>query len=404
MSKSMRCWTAVFSVLVLSCGLAACGGNDDDGGGTTLKVGIILPMTGAQATYGEESWNGIKLAQADLIKAGLPTVEVKGKDEAGKPTSKRVPIQLNLILRDEKSMKQEAGTQAKALIETEEVHVLVGSVASSNTKQIFQEARESEVPCISPASTNDTLTASGGPYTSRICFRDAFQAAVIARFALDQGWKKAAVVVDKAQDYSVGLADNFKQAFEASGGSVSFQYYVTEDTDFSNVIQNVANEKPDVVFISGYYTQAGPMIKQAKGKWGGTPVIGGDGLDSPDFIKLLGDTNADIYLSSHFAADAPDERVRAFAKRYKEEFGQSPGAMAALGYDVMFVLMDAVKRCPNPFDPEALAKAIRETKGVSGITGMISLDNDERTPVKDAVILKVDGALKFHKKMSADGG
>jgi branched-chain amino acid transport system substrate-binding protein len=401
MPTRLRSWTTALVFLCLAVGLASCGKGEDAGEAGVLEVGVILPMTGPQATYGEESWQGLLLAEKDLA-TGFGMVEVESKGADGKVVKKQVPLKIKMILRDEKSTKQEAGTQAKALIETEQVNVLLGSVASSNTKQIFQEARESEVPCISPASTNDTLTREGGPYTSRICFQDGFQGAVLAKFALSQGWNKAAVVVDKAQDYSVGLADNFKKTFEAGGGTSSFQYYVTEDTDFSNVIQNVANENPDVIFISGYYTQAGPMIKQAKGKWDGKPIIGGDGLDSPDLIDLVGDTNADIYLSSHFAADAPDEAVQTFARRYKEAYGKSPGAMAALGYDVLFVLADAVKRCKDPFDPAQLAKAIRETTGVAGITGTISLDNEERTPVKDAVIVKVDGALKFHKKIGAN--
>ena len=401
MRNCVRSVSVVLAFLSLALGLAACGNGPDAGRSDTLEIGVILPMTGPQATYGEESWQGLLLAEKDLAE-GFGTVEAQVKGDDGSTATKQVPLKIKMILRDEKSTKQEAGTQAKALIETEQVNILLGSVASSNTKQIFQEARESEVPCISPASTNDTLTRDGGPYTSRICFQDGFQGAVLAKFALSQGWNKAAVVVDKAQDYSVGLADNFKKTFEAGGGTSSFQYYVTEDTDFSNVIQNVANENPDVIFISGYYTQAGPMIKQAKGKWSGKPIIGGDGLDSPDLIDLVGDTNADIYLSSHFAADAPDEAVQAFAKRYKDAYGKSPGAMAALGYDVLLVLADAVKRCEDPFDPEKLAKAIRETKGVKGITGTINLDNDERTPVKDAVIVKVDGALKFHKKIGAN--
>ena len=371
--------------------LAGCGGDDETAAGT-LRVGIILPMTGPQATYGEESANGIELAQADLEAAGLPEVSVNGAKQA---------LQLELIRRDEKSTKQEAANQAKSLIESEQAHVLLGSVASSNTKAIFQEAKESEVPCISPASTNDTLTIGGGPYTSRICFKDAFQGAVLAKFSLSQGWKKAAVVIDKAQDYSVGLAENFQKTFKDGGGASTTHFYVTEDTDFSNVVQDVASKDADVIFISGYYAQAGPMIKQAKEKWAGKPIIGGDGLDSPDLIGLVGDTNAEIYLTSHFAADAPDEQVQAFAKRYKDKFGKSPGAMAALGYDVMLVLLDAVKRAKDPFDPASLAKAIRETKNVKGITGMISLDNDERTPVKDAVIVKVEGGLKFHKKIAA---
>ncbi len=401
MPNLLRRWSTVVSILVLALGVCSCGGDDGDGGGTTLRVGVILPMTGAQATYGEESWNGMQLALEDLEKAGLPTVKVQVKGDDGKMVEKDVPISLNLILRDEKSTKQEAGTQAKALIEGESAHVLLGSVASSHTKMIFQDARESEVPCISPASTNDTLTIDGGPYTSRICFKDGFQGAVLARFALSQGWKKAAVVVDKGQDYSVGLGNNFEKVFKQAGGTVTFHYYVTEDSDFANVIQQVANDEPAVIFCSGYYTQVGPMIKQAKEKWAGKPIIGGDGLDSPDFFDLVGDVSNDIYLSSHFAADAPEPEVQAFAKRYKDKFGKSPGAMAALGYDVLFVLMDAVKRCDDPFNHAKLAKAIRETKGVKGITGTITLDNEERTPVKDAVIVKVEAGLKFHKKIKA---
>jgi branched-chain amino acid transport system substrate-binding protein len=361
--------------------LGGCGGRGE-GRGDVLKVGVILPMTGVQATYGEESWNGLLLAEADLRARGTA-------------------VPFRLIRRDEQSKKQEAGNQAKALIETERVHVLIGSVASSHTKQIFQEARESGVPCISPASTNDQLTIEGGPYTSRICFKDGFQGAVLANFALGQGWRQAAVVVDKAQDYSVGLAENFRRVFEQAGGAATFDYYVTEDTDFSNVIARVAGHQPQVIFISGYYEQAGPMIKQAKALWGGRPVIGGDGLDSPELVNLVGDTQAEIYLSSHFAADAPDPHVRSFAERYKARFGKSPGAMAALGYDVLLVLMDAVARTENPFDAAALARAIAATSGVEGITGRIDLTTEDRTPSKDAVIVKVEGGLTFHSKIPA---
>jgi len=364
-------------LLLLALFLTACGGSDDSG---KLKVGVILPMTGTQSTYGEESWNGMKLAQEDLKKQG---------------------IEWNLILKDEKSEKQTSGNQAKLLIENEGANVLIGSVASSNTQQIALVAKEAGVPLITPASTNDTLTIEGGSMVSRICFKDSFQGAVLANFALSQGWRNAVAVVDKAQVYSTGLAGNFKDVFEKAGGKVTFEYFTTEDTDFSNTIQNVANAKPDVIFISGYYAQGGPMIRQAKGKWEGIPILGGDGLDSPDLVGLVGDTSAEIYMSSHFAADAPDERVRDFASRYEKEFGKPPGAMAALGYDVLFVLADAVKRCEDPKDPDQLAAAIAATKGVKGITGTMDLTTPDRTPIKDAVIVKVDGGLKFHATIPA---
>jgi len=286
--------------------LPACGGNDDDG---KLRVGVILPMTGDQSTYGEESWNGMLLAQDDLKAQGVEWV---------------------FILKDEKSLKQPAGTQAKLLIENEGVHVLIGSVASSNTLQIAKVAKEAGVPLITPASTNDTLT-NNRPMVSRICFSDSFQGAVLANFALEKGWKNAVAVVDKGQVYSTGLAGNFQKVFEKAGGTVHFEYFTTADTDFSNTIQNVANRKPDVIFISGYYAQGGPMIRASKGKWDGVPILGGDGLDSPNLVGLVGDTSAEIYLSSHFAADAPNEKVRDFAKRYEARFQKPPGAMAALG-------------------------------------------------------------------------
>ncbi len=370
----MRNW-----ILALTAGLLmGCGGKDEDTG--PLRVGVILPMTGLTATYGEESWNGILLAEEALKKQGFTC---------------------KLILKDEKSEKQMAGNQAKLLIENEGVHILLGSVASSNTKQIALVARESGIPLITPASTNDRLTVEGGPLMSRICFNDSFQGAVLANFAINEGWKKAVAIVDKQQVYSTGLSGNIKRAFIAAGGTYSEEFYTTQDTDFSNTITNVANQKPDVIFICGYYNEGGPMIKQGKDKWAGIPIVAGDGFDSPELPKLVGDTNAAIFMSSHFAADAPDPNVRAFAKAYEKRFGKPPGAMAGLGYDVLFVLADAVKRCKDPKDPDQLGKAIAETKFV-GITGNIDLTTPDRTPIKDAVIVKVEGRLKFYRAVPAN--
>jgi len=345
-----------------------------------MRVGVILPMTGLQSTFGDESWKGMQLAVEDLRKQGFNP---------------------ELILRDEKSQKTEAGNQAKLLIENERVHVLVGSVASGHTRQAAIEARESAIPLITPASTNDTITVEGGPYVSRICFKDSFQGAVLAKFALQRGWKSAVVVVDKGQPYSTGLADSFKSVFEKAGGKTQFEYYTSGETDFSNTVQNAANHKADAIVITGYYAEGGIMIRQGKEKWAGVPVLGGDGLDSPELVGLVGDTKAEIYVVSHFAADAPDERVRNFAKRYEERFGQAPGAMAALGYDVLLVLADVAKRCPDPADSKALARAIAETKGVECITGRIDLTTPDRTPIKDAVVVKVEGGLKFQATIPA---
>ena len=364
-----------FILLLLATGLLASGGCGDDYDG--VVVGVVLPMTGPQATYGEESWNGLQLALADIQAAG------------------KAPV-FKLVLKDEKSLPAEAQTQAKTLMELEGAHVLLGSVASSNTKTIASAAKENGTPCITPASTNDMLTVDN-PYLSRICYKDSFQGTVLATFAWNNGWKRAAVLVDNESDYSRGLADNFKSGFEAKGGETHFEYFKAGNADFSNVIQGVADWGPDVIFISGYYEDGGPMIKQAKARWEGKPVIGGDGLDSAKFMQLVGDAQNPIYFTTHFAPDAPDEQVQSFARRYRAKYGEEPGAMAALGYDVLFVLVDALKRCKDPKNAEQLNKAIAATKDVQGVTGTISLDNADRTPIKDVVIVKVEGgAKKYH--------
>lgn len=358
--------------------LAGCGG-DKKSSAAPLKVGIILPMTGNNATFGEESWNGLQLALDELKAEG---------------------IEFDLKLKDEKSESQTAIIQTKTLIENEGVHVILGSVASSSTLQIMLVAKEAGIPVITPASTNDTITERGGPLASRICFNDTFQGAVLANFALNEGWRKGVAVVDKAQVYSTGLAENIRKPFEAGGGTLAVEYYSSGDTDFANTIQNVANQKPEVIFFSGYYPEGGPMIRQAGDKWKGVPLVGGDGFDSPELPRLVGDTSAAIFLSSHFAADAPDPKVQEFAKRYEKRFGQPPGAMGALGYDVLLVLADAVKRCKDPRNPDELGKAIAATK-YKGITGLMDLTTPDRTPKKDVVIVKVEGGLKFHRVVPA---
>jgi branched-chain amino acid transport system substrate-binding protein len=367
-------WTLCSAALLT----AACGGESGPG---PLKVGVILPMTGGHADFGVEAWNAMQIALEDLKARSVP----------------KVPWEL--ILKDEQSKPGEGTTQAKTLINTAGVHVIVGSVTSGITRKVFQECKEAGVPGISPGATNDQITVDGGPFCSRICFKDGVQGPVLARFALSQGWKKVAVAEDKAAPYATGLSESFRKAFSDGGGTIAREYYQGGDADFSNLIQNVATANADVIFIAGYYGDAGLMLKQAQGSWGTTPVIGGDGFDGEGLIELAGSVKNPIMFTTHFAADDPNPMVQSFTKRYRERFGKAPGAMAAVGHDALLVLADAIDRCADPRDHEQLAKAIAATKGVKGVTGEMSLDNPERTPRKAVVVVRVDGGFKFVKSI-----
>lgn len=373
-------------VLALALALAGCtsgSGGAAAPGSAAVPVGVVLEFTGGTATYGEETWNGVQMALEDL----------KGKG----------PFSIELERADNKSDPQECARAVTQLIEIEGVRAIIGAVASKNTKAGARIANESGIPMISPGSTATDVTAIG-PYVSRVCFIDDFQGEVMARFALeDLGKKTAALVVDKAQDYCVGLAESFRKTYEKLGGKIVVTVnYTSGESDFAALIEKVRSASPECIWIPGYYGDVGPMLKQAADKWKGIPKLGGDGWDSPSLFSLAGSRAAleDCFMSSHFAPDDEDPVIKQFVERYRKKYSAEPGSMSVLGYDAMLLLHDAMTRAGST-EPARIKDAINATKGLKGVTGVITLD-ENRNPKKDAVILiPQDGKFKFRARVKA---
>lgn len=332
-----------------------------------VKVGVILPLTGDKATFGQESLNGLKLA---LDKAGkdAPQLKMQVEDTQGTPAGSAAAV--------------------NKLIATDKVAVIIGEVASSNTIAASTAAQSAKIPLVTHASTNDTITM-GKDFIARICFVDSFQGAVMAKFAVNNlKAKTAAILVDSDSDYSRGLRDAFKQSFVAAGGVIKEELiisYSQKDRDFKTQLMKVRKATPDVVFIPGYYTQVGAILRQAKELKLNTKFLGTDGWDSPDLFKIAGAAAAGHYVSSHFASDDTDPRVQEFVREYKARNKDNPGAMAALGYDAGFFMRAAVKKAGTN-DPVKIRDAISTMKNFDGITGTITLDKN-RNAVKPAVIV-----------------
>jgi branched-chain amino acid transport system substrate-binding protein len=293
------------------------------------------------------------------------------------------------------------------LIENHGARIVVGSVASSNTMAGAIVCKEAGIPLLTPASTNDKLTSEVAKYGQdvfRVCFQDSFQGGILAKFAASTlKAKKAVAIVDKGQAYSVGLAQNFEDAFTALGGSVETEFYTASDQDHTTLVQKVGAKRPSVILITGYYGEAGPMIRVAKDAWKGIPVIGGDGLDSEELVRLMGGPNPNVYMTTHFVASDPDPVVQEFVGKYRAKFqGKVPGAMAALGYDALVAVNEAAKRArekhPNdPFSPAHLAEGLRGLR-FKGVTGDIEIGPD-RTPRKAIVIARADQPFAFVEKI-----
>jgi branched-chain amino acid transport system substrate-binding protein len=325
-------------------------------------------MTGGNATYGEECWNGLRLALDEVN----PNLERK----------------IEFVLTDNKCEATESETSAMQLITVHKVVAIIGAVCSTSTKAAAKIANEHRIPIITPASTADKLTVDR-EYLSRICFIDSFQGGTMAEFAAKElGLKRAAITYNKSNDYSVGLAASFRETFQKLGGTVVAEVnFAKDDTEFSALISRVAAAAPDCVFIPAYYNEVGTMLKQARGTWDKFVLLGGDGWDSPDFYELAAQTRGGNYATSHFAPDDKDEAVQNFVKKYTRRYNKMPGAMAALGYDAGYTLYQAIRLAPSA-TPEEIKNAINTKLDFQGVTGRIKM-NPERNAEKEAVILEV---------------
>jgi branched-chain amino acid transport system substrate-binding protein len=340
-----------------------------------ILVGHYASMTGSEATFGISTDNGIKLA-IDEINAGGGI--------NGRP--------LKLITYDDQGKAQEAATVVTRLITQDKVVAIIGEVASSRSIAGGQIAQKNGVPMITPSSTNPSVTEIG-PMISRVCYTDDLQGQACARFAATNLKAKAvAILFNRQQAYSKGLADEFKKAFAKGGGKITTeQSYGDGDADFSAQIGAIRDSKAEAIFIPGYYTDAANIAIQVRKANVTIPLIGGDGWDSAELAKIGGQAVEGSYFCNHYAPDQGSPEVNDFVAKYKTAHKDTPDALPALGYDAGKLLADALKRAKSTGGKD-LAAAINATKGFKGVTGVITID-EERNAKKPLVIVQVKGGL-----------
>lgn len=340
-------------------------------GGDKIVIGNYGSMTGAEATFGVSTRDGIILATEEWNKAGGvlgKQIELKAYDNQGKP--------------------EEARLSVEKLINVDNVVAVLGEVASTRSLAAAPVAQQYKVPMITPSSTNPMVTQKGD-YIFRVCFIDPFQGEVMAKFAFNSlKLKKAAILRDTKSDYSMGLAQYFIKTFEGLGGTiVGDEKYVSGDVDFKAQITNLKSKGPEFVFVPGYYTEVGLISRQAKEQGLKVPLLGGDGWDSPELVNIGGASMEGNYFSNHYTTEDPRPEVQQFIKNYEARFGSKPNALAASGYDAARVLFEAIKRA-NSVEGPKLRDAIAATKDFQGATGIITL-NENRDATKSAVVLQV---------------
>ena len=365
----------VTAAVVALCG---CTGNSAD----EIVIGEYSSLTGGTATFGRSSDQGVQLAVREINAAG----GVLGK-------------MLRVVVEDDQSKPEEARTAVLKLLKQDRVVAVLGEVASSRSLAAAPECQRAGVPMISHASTNPKVTEVGD-YVFRICFIDPFQGSTMAKFAAQTlKAKNAAILRDIKNDYSVGLANFFRDEFLRQGGKILTDVSYSEgDIDFKAQLTAIRTTKPEVIFVPGYYTEVGLIARQARELGITVPLLGGDGWDSAKTLEIGGDAVNGCYFSNHYASDDPNPAVQGFIKKFTEKYSAVPDAMAVLGYDSALVLADAMRRAGSVDGPK-LRDAIASTKDFEGISGKITIDA-QRNARKSIVVLKIaDGKFQFAQKV-----
>jgi len=363
----------LLTVLSVSLILAGCSQKT-----TEIKIGGVGPVSGEAATFGQSTKEGYELAVEEWNKAG----GLLGN-------------QIKLIFQDDKGDPTEAATVWTKLISQDKVVAIVGTVMSKCSLAGAPISQANKVPMISPTSTNPKVTEVG-EYIFRACFIDPFQGAVGAKFAYENlNARTAACIFDVGNDYTKGLSEFFRDKFIELGGKiVAFEAHATGATDFKAQLTKIIAAKPDVIYISDYYNDVALIAKQARELGYTGPLVGGDGWDSPDLVKIGGKAVENGYFTNHFSKDDPSPQVQEFVKKYEAKFGKTPDASAALAYDAMVIMLDAIKRAGST-DPEKIRAALAATN-IQVVSGMISFDKN-RNPIKSAVIIAIKDGQQVYQ-------
>lgn len=378
-------------LLVVSFLMGGCGQATEP----TVKIGINAELTGDIPKVGEGTKFAAEMWLEDIKAAG-------GLDVGGKK------YEVELVIEDNEAKGESAAKANTKLITQDEVLVIVGPQASKQAVPAGGVANDMSTPMISPWSTNPSTTLDR-PWVFRTPFLDPFQGPVVANFVTEEfGFTKAAVLYDVASDYPKGLAEFFKSAWEnlhGAGSVVAYESFTTKDTDFSAQLTKIRESGAEFIFAPQYYNEVALIVQQARELGWTAPIVGSDSWGSSELMNLCGDACKGLFFSTHYAAAGATGATKEFIDRYQAKYGYIPDDVAALTWDSMLIVQQAIQACGTiTGDLEADRKCIRDAmaqiKDFDGITGKMTF-NEEGDPIKCAVIVRIDeqGQFSFYKQV-----
>ena len=350
-----------------------------------IQIALLLPLSGPVPSFGVSTRDGALLAIDEWnARGGILGVSI-------------MPV-----IEDSQCSPEPAVNAANKVIDVDQVHYILGEICSSASIPVSEIANAKGVVQISPASTSlNVITYADGavkPYSFILPISDEDQGKAMALFATGTIKARTAfIMLDEDNSYVKGLAEYFEQQFTAAGGQiVGKETYSSSDTNFSTILNKVADARPDVVVLPDFYLIANMVTQQAKEKGLTVPFLGGDGWDSPG---LDTQATAGSYFTNQFSPYDERPVVQIFVKSYGEAYKNSdgtplqPDVLAALAYDATNLMLAAIEEAG--VDDPAIVKDMLAGIQFEGVTGQISF-RPNHTPIKGAVVQQVlDGEIVF---------
>jgi branched-chain amino acid transport system substrate-binding protein len=355
------------------------GAGASQGTATTIKIGGGFALTGAESALDLPAANGAKLAVKQINAAG----GVNG-------------AQIELIVHDSKYDMAVTAQTAKQFVEQDKVPLFIGYTDTDSVLASGPTFQNAKIPFITVGATSPKIPTQVGDMMFLACFGDNVQAAVGAEYSYKTFGHNAYFLWDKGIEYTTLLGAYFKARFTELGGTIALEdSYADDATDFSAQITKIKalSPQPDFYYVAAMPYNIGPIVKQFRDAGLTGPIVGGDGYDTPDLISVAGAAADNVFFTTHALMDATGgtDGIKKFMADYKAEYGHDPeNAFAALGYDTINLLVDAIKRAGST-DSAAVKAAIEATKDFQGITGAITFSADSHVPQKGVTVIAVKG-------------
>ncbi len=343
-----------------------------------IKIGLGFDLTGAESSLDLPASNGALLAIKEINANG----GVLGR-------------QIQAVSHDTRYDMALTAQVAHQFVEQDGVSAVVGFTDSDSVLAAGPIIQAAGIPFITAGATSPQLPDQIGDMFFMACFGDNVQAAAGAEYAYKNFGHTAYLLWDQGVEYTTLLASYFKTRFEQLGGTIVLEdTYADDATDFSAQITKLRalTDQPSFYYVAAMPYNVGPAVLQMRQAGLDGPIVGGDGYDTPDILSVAGDSANNVYFTTHALMDATlgTDGIKTFIKNYTDEYGHAPeNAFAALGYDAMNLLADAITRAGST-DAKAIQQALLDTKDFPGITGTITF-NGSHIPTKGVTLIKIDG-------------